>query len=156
MKSNPDRHPPRQFASDTYAGLCPEALEALTHANDGHTPAYGDDPWTARAAALLRDLFETDCAVFFVPTGTAANALALAALCRSYHSVLCHADAHIQTDECVAPEAAGRGIKLLPLNGPDGKLTPDLVRQATAGRRDVHSHKPGALSLSQATELGTV
>src|SRR2546422_6169021 len=99
MNNNPDRHPLRQLSSDTYAGLCPEALAALEHANVGHAPAYGDDPWTARAAALLCDLFETDCAVYFVPTGTAANALALAALCRPYHSVLCHADAHIQTDE---------------------------------------------------------
>src|SRR5262245_26913037 len=102
----------RQFASDTYAGICPEALTALAEANHGHAAAYGDDPWTARATTLLRDLFETDCAVFFVPTGTAANALALAGLCQSYHSVLCHVDSHIQTDECGAPEYAAKGIKL--------------------------------------------
>ncbi|MBI1915139.1 MAG: low specificity L-threonine aldolase [Planctomycetes bacterium] len=156
MNNNADRHPPPQFASDTYAGICPEALEALARANEGHAPAYGDDPWTARATALLRDLFETDCAVFFVPTGTAANALALAALCRSYHSVLCHADAHIQTDECGAPEHAAGGIKIVPVPGAEGKLTPDLVREAASKRRDVHSHKPGVLSLSQATEAGTV
>jgi threonine aldolase len=155
--SEPNANQPlRQFASDTYAGACPEALAALQEANRGHAAAYGDDAWTARARSLLRDFFETECEVFFVATGTAANALALAALCQPYHSVLCHADAHIQTDECGAPEAAGRGIKLLPLNGSDGKLTPEILRQATAGRRDVHSHKPGALSLSQATELGTV
>src|SRR4051794_5082933 len=151
------RTPPvRQFASDTYAGICPEALAALQQANAGHAPAYGDDPWTARASALLRDLFETDCAAFFVPTGTAANALALAALCRPYHSVLCHADAHVQTDECGAPEHAAGGIKLVPVAGPQGKLTPDLVRDAAGKRRDVHSNKPGVLSLSQATESGTV
>src|SRR5438045_9531622 len=99
MNNNSDPRPPRQFASDTYAGICPEALAALAEANRGHAPAYGDDPWTARAAALLRDLFETDCAAFFVPTGTAANALALAALCQSYHSVVCHADAPVHTHE---------------------------------------------------------
>jgi threonine aldolase len=104
----------------------------------------------------LRELFETDCVAFFVPTGTASNALALAALCRPYHSVLCHADAHIHTDECGAPEYAARGIKLIPLEGRDGKLHPDLVRRAGARRGDVHSHQPGVLSLSQATEAGTV
>jgi threonine aldolase len=156
MGDIPNSHPARQFASDTYAGICPEALAALAEANRGHAPAYGDDPWTARAAALLRDLFETDCAAFFVPTGTAANALALAALCQSYHSVVCHADAHVQTDECGAPEYAARGIKLVPIAGRDGKLDPETVRHAARQRRDVHSHKPGVLSLSQATEAGTV
>jgi threonine aldolase len=148
--------PIRQFASDTYAGVCPEALAALAEANPGHAAAYGDDPWTARARSLLRDLFETDVAVFFVPTGTAANALALAALCQPYHSVLCHADAHIQTDECGAPEHAAPGIKVVPLEGRGGKIEPEEVRRAVARRRDVHSHKPGVISLSQATEAGTV
>jgi threonine aldolase len=156
MSNTEATHPVRQFASDTSAGLCPEALHALQEANRGHTPAYGDDPWTERATARLRELFETDCAVYFVATGTAANALALAALCRPYHSVLCHADAHIQTDECGAPEYAGHGIKLVPVAGRAGKLDPALVRHAAALRRDVHSHLPGVLSLSQATEAGTV
>ncbi len=91
-----------------------------------------------------------------MPTGTAANALALAALCRPYHSVFCHADAHIQTDECGAPEYAGHGIKLVPVEGEGGKLSPAPIREVAARRRDVHSHKPGALSLSQATEAGTL
>ncbi len=134
----------------------PKRWSALEQANRGHAPAYGDDPWTARATDLLCDLFETDCTIFFVPTGTAANALALAALCQSYHSVLCHADAHIQTDECGAPEYAAKGIKLIPLPGAKGKIEPEQVRQAFAARRDVHSHKPGALSLSQVTESGTL
>jgi threonine aldolase len=156
MSDSPTSGPVRQLASDTYAGICPEAFAALQEANRGHAPAYGDDPWTARATALLGEFFEADCAVFFVPTGTASNSLALAALCQSYHSVICHADAHVQTDECGGPEYAGRGIKLVPIPGRDGKLTPSLVREAAAKRRDVHSHKPGALSLSQATEVGTV
>jgi threonine aldolase len=148
--------PARQLASDTYAGVCPEGLAALREANRGHAAPYGDDPWTARAAELLRRFFDADCAVSFVPTGTAANALALAALCRPYHSVLCHADAHVQTDECGAPEHAAAGIKLVALPGQDGKLEPDTVRRVAGLRRDVHSHKPGALSVSQATEAGTV
>lgn len=148
--------PARQLTSDTYAGMCPEALAALQEANRGPAAAYGDDPWTARAADLLRRFFEADCAVFFVPTGTAANALALAALCQPYHSILCHADAHVQTDECGAPEYSTRGSKLVALPGPDGKLEPEQVRRAAGQRRDVHGHKPGALSLSQATEAGTV
>jgi threonine aldolase len=152
----PGPQPVRQFASDTYAGICPEALAALHEANRGHAAAYGDDPWTARATQLLRDFFEADCACFFVPTGTAANALALAALCRPYHSVFCHTDAHVQTDECGAPEHAAVGIKLVPLAGVAGKLNVEAVRAAAEGRRDVHSHKPGVLSLSQATEAGTV
>src|SRR5579859_4977514 len=98
--SDTPTHPIRQFASDTYAGICPEALAALQEANRGHVSAYGDDPWTERATKLLRVLFEAECEVFFVATGTAANALAVAALCQSYHSVLCHANAHVQTDEC--------------------------------------------------------
>lgn len=147
---------PRQFASDTQAGICPEALAAWHEANQGHASAYGDDPWTARAVQHLKEFFETDCVAYFVPSGTAANALALASLCQSYHSVLCHADAHIQTDECGAPEYAAGGIKLVPFPGRDGKLDADIIRQAALGRGDVHSHKPGVLSLTQATEAGTL
>ncbi|MBL8798456.1 MAG: low specificity L-threonine aldolase [Planctomycetia bacterium] len=148
--------PHRQFASDTWAGLRPEALQAMQEANAGHASAYGDDPWTARAVRQLRALFETECEVFFVATGTAANALALAGICQSYHSVICHADAHIQTDECGAPEYAGKGLKLMTVRGPEGKLTPAAIRETAAKRRDVHSHKPHVVSISQATEVGTL
>jgi threonine aldolase len=156
MSNLPSSHPVRQFSSDTYAGICPEALAALQEANHGHAPAYGDDAWSARAAKLLNVLFETECKVFFVSTGTAANALALAALAQPYHSIFCHADAHVQTDECGAPEYAARGVKLVPLGGRDGKIDPAQLRPAVGKRRDVHSHKPAVLSLSQATEAGTV
>src|SRR5437588_10674375 len=139
MNSAATPPPARQLTSDTHAGMCPEALAAWQEANRGHAPAYGDDPWTARAVARLRQLFETDCAAYFVASGTAANALALAALCESYHSVLCHADAHVQTDECGAPEYAAHGIKIIPVPGRDGKLDPAAVRDAAARRRDVHS-----------------
>jgi threonine aldolase len=146
----------RQFASDTWAGLCPAAVQALADANRGHAPAYGDDGWTIKATNLLRDLFETDCSVFFVMTGTAANSLALAAMCQPYHSVICHGDAHIQTDECGGPEFFGRGIKLVTVPGEGGKLDPESIRRAAAKRRDVHSHKPRLVSISQATEVGTL
>ena len=87
----------RQFASDNYAGICPEAWAALEEANQGHSRGYGDDPWTDRAANLIRDVFETKCEVFFVFNGTAANSLALASLCQSYHSIICHEIAHVDT-----------------------------------------------------------
>jgi threonine aldolase len=156
MSDAPTSRHVRQLASDTYAGLCPEAIAALQDANRGHADPYGEDPWTDRATALLREFFETDCAAFFVSTGTAANALALSALCQSYHSVLCHPDAHVQTDECGAPEYAAKGVKLVPVGGNDGKIDPAALRDAVSRRRDVHSHNPGVLSLSQATEAGTV
>ena len=147
---------PRQLASDTWASLCPEALEAMREANRHHAAAYGDDPWTAKAIQQIRKVFETDCEVFFILTGTAANALALAALSQPYHSVICAADAHIQTDECGAPEFFGRGMKLAPITAVDGKLEPAHIRQAAAHHRDVHSSQPRILSLSQASEVGTV
>lgn len=149
-------HHPRQLASDTWAGLCPEAIRAMQEANQDHASAYGDDSWTQRAVSRLRELFETDCEVFFVASGTAANALALAAMCQSYHAVICHADAHIQTDECGAPEYLAGGIKLMNVANPNGKLDPDAIRRTAAKRRDVHSNKPHVVSISQATEVGTL
>ena len=94
----------RTFASDNCAGICPEAFAALVESNEGHAPSYGNDPWTQKATDMIRDLFETKCEVFFVFNGTAANSLALASLCQSYHSVLCHEHMHIETAECGAPE----------------------------------------------------
>ena len=91
------REPRRHFASDNYGGICPEAWAAMAEANAGHAPGYGDDRWTAEAADLLRETFETDCEVFFVFNGTSANSLALASLCQSYHSILCHETAHVET-----------------------------------------------------------
>src|SRR5687768_8898010 len=92
----------RQFASDNYAGVCPEAWASIAKANAGHVRSYGEDEWTAKAADLIRELFETRCQVFFVFNGTAANSLALASMCQSYHSILCHETAHVETDECGA------------------------------------------------------
>ncbi len=149
-------HRPRHFASDNNSGACPEVWAALAEANPGHCPGYGDDPWTARACDLIREWFETDCAVFLVFNGTAANALCLASACRPCHAVLCHESAHIQHDECAAPEFFTGGAKLLPLPGPHGRLTPDSVEAAVLSHFPLHASKPTALSLTQATECGTV
>jgi hypothetical protein len=119
--------PVRHFASDNYAGICPEAWAAMAEANEGHAPGYGEDRWTAEAADLVRDTFETDCEVFFVFNGTAANSLALAAMCQSYHSILCHEAAHVETDECGAPEFFSNGTKVLTVSGHHGKVLPDQV-----------------------------
>ena len=146
----------QHFASDNYAGICPEALQALLAANAGHAPAYGDDEWTRRVSDRLRELFETDCDVYFAFNGTAANSLALASLCQSYHSVICHELAHVDTDECGGPEFFSNGSKLLPAKGEGGKLTPEAVREVIARRSDIHYPKPRVVTLTQATEGGTV
>jgi len=146
----------RHFASDNNAGICPEAWEALAEANAGHATGYGDDPWTARAADLLRQLFETDCEVFFVFNGTAANSLSLASLGQSYHSILCAEVAHVEMDECGAPEFFSNGMKVLTLPGEGGKVTPAAVERAARRRTDIHFPKPRAVSITQSTELGTV
>ncbi len=147
---------PRQFGSDNYAGICPEAWAALAEANHDHVPGYGDDRWTERASNLLREVFEIDCDVFLVFNGTAANSLALASLCQSYHSILCHETAHVETDECGAPEFFSNGTKVLTLAGRDGKIDPAGVEHMVRRRSDIHYPKPRVVSLTQATELGTV
>jgi threonine aldolase len=146
----------QHFASDNYAGICPEALRAFLAANEGHAPAYGDDDWTRRVSDRLRELFATECDVYFVFNGTAANSLALASLCQSYHSVICHELAHVETDECGGPEFFSNGSKLLPARGEAGKLTPDAVREVIARRSDIHYPKPRVVTLTQATEVGTL
>jgi threonine aldolase len=146
-----------QFASDNTAGICPEAWAALEAANNGYAPSYGVDEWTARAKELIRELFEQPQAqVFFVFNGTAANSLSLAALCHSYHGVICHEQSHVQTDECSAPEFFGHGIKLLTVPGANARVTPEAVLPALERSHDVHSPKPRAISISQSTEWGSV
>jgi threonine aldolase len=146
----------QQFASDNYAGICPEAWAAMEQANLGHVPAYGDDIWTQRAADAFRTLFETDCEVFFAFNGTAANSLALASLCQSYHSVICAESAHVETDECGAPEFFSGGSKLLTASGSDNKLTPESIRRVAANRTDIHFPKPRVVTITQSTETGQV
>ena len=146
----------KNFASDNNSGITPECLEAIAEANSGHSPAYGDDEWTRRACAAIRDTFEIPCEVFFTFNGTASNSLALAHLCRSYHSVVCHSVAHIETDECGAPEFFSSGSKLLLAGGNDGKVSPAELQRLVHLRKDIHYPRPHVLSLTQATELGTV
>lgn len=147
----------QQFASDNTAGVCPEAMAAFVAANaTGHEVSYGADTWTAQVCDRMRALFETDCEVFFVFNGTAANSLVLAAMCQSYHSVICHEKAHVETDECGAPEFFSGGSKLLTAAGENGKLTPAAVEAVATRRTDLHYPKARAVSLTQATEVGTV
>ncbi len=146
----------RQFASDNYAGICPEALSAFLECNTNHAPAYGNDQWTAKASDLIREVFETDCEVFFVFNGTAANSLVLASMCESYHSILCHELAHIETDECGAPEFFSNGTKILQVQGDQGRINTDALVRAITRRCDVHFPKPKVVSITQATEVGTV
>ena len=152
----------QQFASDNYAGMCPEAAHWFHTSNaSGHAPAYGDDDWTKRVSDRLRETFETDCDVYFVFNGTAANSLALASLCQSYHSVICTPVAHIETDECGGPEFFSNGSKLLIADAggeaaAHGKLTAQAVETMVLKRSDLHYPKPKVVSLTQATELGTV
>jgi threonine aldolase len=146
----------QQFASDNYAGICPEAWSASESANQGHATSYGDDPWTARASDAFRELFECECDVYFVFNGTAANSLALASLCQSYHGVICCDQAHVETDECGAPEFFSNGSKLLVAPSDDGKLTPAAIHELATKRQDIHYPKPRAVTLTQSTETGRV
>ena len=151
--SKPDRY---QFASDNTAGICPEAWAALAEANHGAAASYGEDSWTERLCQQVRDIFETDCETFIVFNGTAANSLALAQLARSFESVICHERSHIETDECGAPEFFSGGAKLLLVPGVNGKIDLAAAADVLSRHPDVHSTKVRALSLTQATEVGTV
>ena len=146
-----------EFTSDNTAALCPEACSALQEANgDEAVPSYGDDQWTKRVCDRVRELFESDCDVYFAFNGTAANALALAQLCQPFHSVFCHEHAHIENDECGACEFFTHGSKLIPTRGKNGKLDLKEMKTALARQHELHSHKPRVISITQATELGTV
>src|SRR5512139_825337 len=145
-----------QFASDNNAGIAPEAIAALLEANRGHAIAYGGDDWTRRAADAIRAAFDADAAVYLVFSGTAANSLALSAICRSTDAVVCHAFAHVNVDECGAPEFFSGGAKLLTVDRPLAKLTPAAVVARAVTPHDEHASRPRALTLTQATELGTV
>src|ERR1043166_5097560 len=143
------------FASDNTASLCPEAWIALERAKLGTPPAYGEDRWSAQLSRRVREIFESDCESFVVFNGTAANALALAQLCEPFNSVICHERAHIQTDECGAPEFFA-SVKLLSVTGLHGKIDINAADAVLARQPDVHSPKPGVISITQATELGTL
>ncbi len=145
----------RGFASDNNAGVHPSILAALPKVNDGHVIAYGDDPYTEKASAQLREIFGQETEVFFVFIGTAANVLGLSTVTQSYHAVICPETAHINVDECGAPEKFS-GCKLLTCSTPDGKLTVDMIASHMHEIGFEHHVQPRVVSITQATELGTV
>ena len=147
--------PARSFASDNNAGVHPEVLKAIAAANQGHVVGYGDDPYTESAIKRLKHEFGGDAEVFFVFNGTAANCLGLKALTNSFHAVICAEGAHIYVDECGAPEKF-TGCKLVPVPANNGKLTIEAVRSAYHGIGDEHHVQPKVVSITQATEVGTV
>jgi len=153
LSTNPADHP-RTFGSDNYAGVHPEVLEAVAKANIGHAVSYGDDPWTARFADVARAHFGPDAEAFPVFNGTGANVIALQSTLPRWGAVICARTAHINVDEGGAPEKVA-GLKLLVVDTPDGKLTPELVAREAWGWCDEHRAQPLAVSISQTTEFGT-
>lgn len=145
----------RGFASDNNAGAHPEVLHAIASINRGHVVGYGDDPHTRSAARRFTEQFGAGAEFFPVFNGTAANVLCLKALTKPHHAVICSELAHIQVDECGAPEA-WTGCKLIPVSAPDGKLTPRRVEAVIHGVGDQHHVQPRVISIAQSTELGTV
>ena len=144
----------RSFGSDNHAGIHPEVLAAIAAANSGDVQSYGDDPYTAAAEDLFRRHFGAQSEAFLVFTGSAANVLALQSVLRPYQSVICATGAHINTDECGAPERF-LGSKLVDVPTPDGKLTVEAIDAVAAGWDDQHHVQPRVVSITQTTELGT-
>src|SRR5215216_93906 len=142
------------FASDNHAGVHPEVLQAIAAANDGHAAAYGGDPWTSRAVQRFREHFGPSARAFPVFNGTAANVLCIETLTQPWQAVVCARTAHLHVDECGAPERSGR--KLLTVETPDGRLTPELVEPLLVRIGDEHVVQPRVVSITQSTELGTV
>ena len=147
--------PRRSFASDNNAGVHTEVIEAIAAANAGHVVAYGDDPYTARAVEQFQKHFGKDIAVYFVFGGTGANVLGLQAVTKSYNAVICAETAHINVDECGAPEKF-TGCKLLSVTTPDGKIRAEQIGPFLHGVGFEHHVQPGVVSISQASEMGTV
>ncbi len=147
--------PARSFASDNNAGIHPEVLDAIASANHGHTVGYGDDVYTESAVSKFKKHFGNSIEVFFVFNGTAANCLSLKALTETYNAVICGEAAHIYVDECGAPEKF-TGCKLIPIATSDGKLTVEAIKRAYHGVGDQHHVQPRVISITQATEVGTV
>ena len=145
------------FASDTMAGASPEILDAIVQANAGQAAPYGDDEVTVRLSHRFQDLFECDCRVFPVTTGTAANVLGLSVMTPPYGEVFCHEQSHVNADECGAPEFYTGGARLVLLTGSGAKISAETLAAELAGSRrgDVHSVQPAALSITQQTEAGT-
>lgn len=145
----------RGFGSDNHSGISPEVLQAIAGANDQHALAYGDDEWTLRLEHLFRQHFGDQARVYLVFNGTGANVLNIDAMCRSHEAVVCAETAHINLDECGAPQRVV-GCRLLTVDTPDGKLTPQLVATRLHGFGFEHHSQPRAISITQSTELGTL
>jgi threonine aldolase len=144
------------FASDNTAPAAPEAMQAVVAANSGFTSGYGSDDFTANAADLVRAFLDADAEVRFVASGTAANAIALAALCRPFEAVLAHGHAHVTTDETGAPGFFGHGLAMIPLAGASGRVDGEALAKALDVEDSPHAQSPTTLSLTNATEYGTV
>ncbi|MBI2717302.1 MAG: low specificity L-threonine aldolase [Rhizobiales bacterium] len=145
------------FASDNVYGVHPKILAALAAANDGTAPSYGGDDLTQAAEAKLAEVFETEVKAYLVTTGTAANGLALSAIAPGYGAIICHSEAHVSSDECNAPEFFTGGAKIVGLSGEGGKITPATIEKTLKGFiRGEHDPKPKGVSITNATELGTV
>ena len=145
----------RGFGSDNHSGVSPEVIEAIAKANSEHALAYGDDEYTKRLEQLFKDIFGPQARVYLVFNGTGANVLSIDAMCRSHEAVVCAETAHINVDECGAPQRVV-GCRLLTVDTPDGKLTPTLVKTRLHGFGFEHHSQPKAISISQPTELGTL
>jgi threonine aldolase len=145
----------RGFASDNNAGVHPDILKEIFSVNTGHTTGYGADRYTDKARQLFKDHLGKDAEIFFVFTGTAANVLGISAVTRSWNSVITAFTAHIEQDECGAPEKFS-GCKVLTVDTPDGKLTPQMLDRHIHGFDFEHHSQPKVISITQATEMGTV
>ncbi len=145
----------RGFGSDNHSGVSPEVIEAIAQANSDHALAYGDDEYTQRLETLIKETFGPQAKVYLVFNGTGANVLSIDAMCRSHEAVVCAETAHINVDECGAPQRVV-GCRLLTVDTPDGKLTPALVKTRLHGFGFEHHSQPKAISISQPTELGTL
>ena len=145
----------RGFASDNNSGVHPDIMDAMLRVNTGHAVGYGDDEYTAEAIQIFKQTLGSEVEVLFVYNGTGANVIAIQALARPFNSVICSNLSHINMDECGAPEKQS-GCKLLPIDVPDAKLTVDLIKQYMHGFGFEHHSQPGMVSITQATEMGTV
>lgn len=147
----------KMFGSDNFSGVHPRVFEELARVNEGHVVAYGDDDYTREAVDILQreDLLGTNCDIMFTWNGTGTNVVALSALVRPFESVICPATAHINNDECAAPEHIA-GLKLVPVQTPDGKLTPELIEPCLSVVGFEHAAQPRVISISNSTEEGTI
>ena len=145
----------RGFASDNYAGIHPEILKAMSEVNSGHQVAYGDDIYTEQLSGVIKKQFGNDAEAFPVFNGTGANVITLQAMCKPWEAVVCATSAHINVDEGGAPEKVA-GLKLLQVETPDGKLTPELVDKQAWGFGNEHRAQPKVVSITNSTEYGTV